>query len=129
MADLAEFYVWNSGNAVFADVGMAEEAIQPGDFLMVNVIEADRLIDRFTPQNREERKNKRFRRNSKTMPCNGDNEKDQDNRDKTDNLLHSLYLIPSRRICQFNSTTGASSIQNRELSKLSRERSEMTTTA
>jgi hypothetical protein len=54
---------------------MAEKAIQPGHFLMKNVIEADRLINRFTSQNWEDREDKKFHWNPETVPRNGDKKK------------------------------------------------------
>jgi hypothetical protein len=83
---------------------MAEKAIQPGDFLVVNVIEADRLIDRFTSQNWENRENQGFHRNSKAMPRNRGEEKHQDDRHKKANLLHIFSLFASLQICQVKIT-------------------------
>ena len=83
-----QFNVWNPCDAVLSNVWMAEKAIQPGDFLVVNVIETDRLIDRFTSQNRENGKNKGFRRNPETVPCDGDYKKNQNNRTHEANFFH-----------------------------------------
>jgi len=74
---------------------MTEKAIQSGDFLVVNVIEADRLIDRFTSQNWENGENKRFHRNPETKPCNRDEKKNHDNRNENDEPffhINSLFI-------------------------------------
>jgi len=100
MAHSTELNVWNSCSAVVADVLMAKKAIQTGDFLVVNVIKTDGLIDRFASQNWEDREDKRFRRNPKAMPSNRGDEKNQDDSHKKANLLHHFSLFASLQICQ-----------------------------
>jgi hypothetical protein len=48
MTDPTEFDVWNPCSAIFVDISMAKVAVQLGDFLMENMIEADRLFNGFT---------------------------------------------------------------------------------
>jgi hypothetical protein len=47
VASPAEFNVRNPSNAIFAGISMAKIALQLGDFLMVNMIVANRLINGF----------------------------------------------------------------------------------
>jgi hypothetical protein len=108
---------------------MAKVAVQPSGLFVVNMIETDRLIDRLTPQNRENGKNERFRRNPKAMPSDRSKKKHQDDRrEKEDFLLHSFSLFASLQICQSEIAADASSLQS-ELSNLSTERREITRTA
>jgi hypothetical protein len=94
VARSAEFNIWNSCNTILEDVPMAEIAIQPGDFLVENVIEADRLINRLTSQDWENREDKRFRRNSKAKPCYSGEKKNQDDDHGESNfLLHRFSLF------------------------------------
>jgi hypothetical protein len=128
VASPAEFNVWNPCNAVFADVDMAERTIQPGDFLMVDMIKADRLIDRFTPQNREKRKDKRFRRDPKPMPRNGDEKKNQNNRCNEPYFFHRFSLFAGIQTCPFKISRPRSASSGHKPSSLSTERSEATRT-
>jgi hypothetical protein len=48
VAGPAELYVRNPCDAIFAGISMAKIALQFGDFLMANMVVADRLIDGFT---------------------------------------------------------------------------------
>jgi hypothetical protein len=101
MASSAEFNVWNSCDAIFPSISMAEVAVQLSDFLMMNVIETDRLINRFTFQDWEDSENERFRWDSEAMPCNRCEKKNDSNRyEKTNLLFHIFSLFASTGICQ-----------------------------
>jgi hypothetical protein len=82
MAGAAEFDVRNSCNPVFSDIVVAEKAVQLGHFLVVNMIETDRLINRCTFKDWKEREDKRFRLDTEAMPRNGCEKKDQDDNKK-----------------------------------------------
>jgi hypothetical protein len=80
---------------------MAKVAVQLGDFFMVNMIEADRLINGCASKDWEDRKDERFRLDSEAIPRNGCEKKNQDNRHEKANLLFHLFsLFVSPRICQ-----------------------------
>jgi hypothetical protein len=55
VAGSANFDVWNSCCAVFLNISMAKGTVQFGHFLMMNMIEADGLVDGDLRKNREDR--------------------------------------------------------------------------
>ena len=60
MTGSTEFNVRNPRNAVVADILMAEKTVQLGHLFVEDMIEKDRLINRFTLQNWEKREKTRF---------------------------------------------------------------------
>jgi hypothetical protein len=80
---------------------MAEVAVQLGDLLMVNMIEADRLINGRATQDWKDGKDEKFGLDSEAMPSNGCEKKDQSNRhEKTNLFFHHFSLFVSPWICQ-----------------------------
>ena len=129
MTDSAEFYVRDPCGTIFANISMAKNAVQLGDFLMVNMTEADRLIDRLTSQNWENGENKGFRRNPEAKPCNRGKKKHEDDRhEKSDFLLHSFSLFASVQICQLKIDPPRHGRSNHGFSNLSAKRSKRTRT-
>jgi hypothetical protein len=96
MASPAEFNIWNSCHTIFLDVSMAEVAVQLCDFLMVDMIEADRLISGRASKDWKDGKDEKFRLDSEAMPRNGCEKKNQGNRHEKANLLfHNFSLFVS----------------------------------
>jgi hypothetical protein len=54
MAGLTELNIWNPCHTIPFGITMAESTVQMGYFLMMNVVEEDRLIDRFPREDRED---------------------------------------------------------------------------
>jgi len=80
---------------------MAKVAVQLGDFLMVDVVETDRLINGCTSKDWEDRKDKEFRLDSEAMPRNGCDKENQGNHHQKTNLLfHFFSLFASLSVCQ-----------------------------
>jgi hypothetical protein len=77
MTGSTDFDVRDSSSTVFTDKPVAEKTVQLGHFLVVDMIEPDRLVNVLTFQYWEDRENESFHRNSKTMPCNNGKKKDQ----------------------------------------------------
>jgi len=101
VASSAEFDIWNSCDTIFLHVSMAKVAVQLGDFLMVDVIKADGLINRCTSEDRKDGKDKGFRLDPETIPCNGCDKQNQgDHHQKANLLFHVFSLFASLRICQ-----------------------------
>jgi hypothetical protein len=48
MAGSTEFDVWNPRSTMFTDILMAEKTVQLGHLFVEDMIEKDRLINRFT---------------------------------------------------------------------------------
>jgi hypothetical protein len=80
---------------------MAKVTVQLSDFLVVNVIKADWLINGYNSKNREDREDKEFRLDSEAMPGDGSEKENQGNYHQKANLLfHFFSLFASLRVCQ-----------------------------
>jgi hypothetical protein len=101
VASSAELDIRNPCGTVFFHISVAKVAVQLGDFLVVNMIKADRLINGLAFQNWEDRENERFHRNPKTKPCNRHKKKnEEDSERKTKPIFHFFSLFASLRVCQ-----------------------------
>jgi hypothetical protein len=93
VASPAEFNIRNSCDTIFLHVSMAKVAVQLGDFLMVNMIEADRLINGCASKDWKDGKEERFRLDSEAMPRNGCEKKNQGNCHEKANLLFHIFSL------------------------------------
>jgi hypothetical protein len=76
MTGSTEFNVWNSCNTIPFNIPVAECTVQMGYLFVVNMIEKDRLLDRFPREDRKDRKEGLFSLDLKSMIGNDGEEKD-----------------------------------------------------
>ena len=75
MTGSTELNVWNSSDTVPFDIAVAERTVQMGYFFVMNMIEKDRLIDRFPREDWKDREENTFGLDLKSMIANNGKKK------------------------------------------------------